>query len=52
MAGIDEIASEQPGTASELENEPLSVANGGQVLQDPGGASVGVESEAEVVNER
>jgi hypothetical protein len=50
MARVDQIPSEQPGPASELDDEAGSLADGLEQPKDARGAVVGAKPEAELVH--
>jgi hypothetical protein len=52
MPGVNEVLSEKPAAASNLEHEAVTRSDVGQEPQNPGSAGVGVESEPEVVDAR
>ena len=51
MAGILEMASQQPTTAAKLHNQPVPVTDGLEEPQDAGRHHVGVKSESQVVDQ-
>jgi hypothetical protein len=52
LTRVDQVSSEEPAPAAELDNQTVALAHGLQQLQDPGRAVVGVETEPEVVDQR
>jgi hypothetical protein len=49
---VDQVSSEEPAPAPELDDQAVPLAHGLQQLEDPGRAVVGVEAETEVVDQR
>ena len=52
VAGVDEVAGEEPAAAPELEHDTASLPHGLQEGEDPRRAGIGMEPEAQVVDER
>ena len=52
MAGVDEVAGEEPAAAPELQHDTASLPHRPQEGEDPRRAGMGMESEAQMVDER